>query len=167
MRVEYINPFIDAAINVIETMTSVKVQPGKPALKTSNRSFGDITGVIGLAGLGVSGNLVVSFETGCILKVVNSMLMAEYTELNDDIVDAVGELTNMICGNTTRDLNKIDASIQMASAMIIRGQNIEIQQLSQSPTITIPFATEAGSFCIDANLFTEDDAAKKGTGSQV
>lgn len=60
MRVEYINPFIDAAINVIETMTSVKVQPGKPALKTSNRSFGDITGVIGLAGLGVSGNLVAS-----------------------------------------------------------------------------------------------------------
>lgn len=161
MRAEYINPFIDAAMNVIKTMANIDVVAGKPGLKTDNRSFGDVTGVIGLAGFGISGNLVVSFEASCILKVVNAMLGCEMTELSDDVVDAVGEITNMICGNTKRDLNKLGISIQMATPMILRGQSIEISQLSQAPVITIPFTTEAGKFCIDANLYSEEDEKKK------
>lgn len=161
MRAELINPFIGAAISVIETMTNIKVEPGKPALKANNQSFGEITGIIGLAGIGVSGNLVVSFEKNCILAIVNAMLGSEYTEITEDIVDAVGEITNMICGGTKRELNKLGVTIQMASPVIIRGQNIELSQLSQAPTLTIPFSTKSGTFCIDANLFTDGDRQLK------
>ncbi|MFN8389448.1 MAG: chemotaxis protein CheX [Bdellovibrionota bacterium] len=161
MKVEYINPFLDAAMNVIKTMTAIDVQAGKPALKTNNLTFGDVSGVIGLAGTNVSGNLVVSFEKNCILKIVNTMLCADYTELTDDIVDAVGEITNMICGNTKRDLSALGISIQMATPMIIRGQNIEISQLSKAPVITIPFKTPNGMFTVDANLYTDQKGAEK------
>lgn len=164
MKVEFINPFLNAAMNVVKTMSNVEVKPGKPSLKKNNLSFGDITGVIGLAGLNVSGNLVVSFETQCILAIVNAMLSSDYKELNDDIVDAVGELTNMICGSTKHDLNVLGISIQMATPIILRGKNIEISQLSAAPVIAIPFSTPAGNFCVDANLFTGDQEKPRGKG---
>lgn len=161
MKVEYINPFLEAAINVVKTMTGIDVQPGKPSLKKNNLSFGDVTGVIGLAGDNVGGNLVVSFEKSCILKIVNTMFCSEYTEVTDEIVDAVGEITNMICGNTKRDLGALGLNIQMATPMILRGQNIEITQLSRAPVITIPFTTPHGMFSVDANLIAGEKAPAK------
>jgi CheY-specific phosphatase CheX len=40
----------------------------------------------------------------------------------------------------------------MASPVIISGKNIEIHQISNGPTITIPFETDAGRFVVEANL---------------
>lgn len=163
MKVEFINPFLNAAIKVVKTMSNIDPVPGKPSLKKNNLTFGDITGVIGLAGLNVSGNLVVSFEASCILAIVNAMFQSDYTELNNDIVDAVGELTNMICGNTKHDLNVLGISIQMATPIILQGKSIAISQLSVAPVIAIPFSTPNGSFCVDANLFT-GESEKRGKG---
>jgi chemotaxis protein CheX len=164
MKVEFINPFLTATIKVIKTMANIDPVPSKPCLKKSNLSFGDVTGVIGLAGINVSGNLVVSFETPCILAIVNAMFQSDYTELNNDIIDAVGEITNMICGNTKHDLNVLGLTIQMATPIILQGKNIAISQLSAAPVIEIPFSTPAGNFCVDANLSTGDVDKPRGKG---
>lgn len=159
MKAEYINPFINSVLNVIQTMASVMATPEAPRLKRDRATFGDVTGVIGLAGNGVSGNLVVSFTKPCILKIVNQMLGESYKEINSEIVDAVGEITNMICGNTKRELERLGVKIQMATPIILQGQKIEISQLNNAPIITVPFLTDFGTFTIDANLTVEADAA--------
>jgi len=44
------NPFIDATVNVLETMASTKAEAGKPYLKKDQVARGDVSGVIGLTG---------------------------------------------------------------------------------------------------------------------
>jgi len=95
MDVKMINPFINATLNVLETMAFVKSEAEKPYLKKNHVAQGDVSGVVGFTG-DTNGTLAVTFDELCILKIVSNMFGEEMTEVNDEIADAVGELTNMI-----------------------------------------------------------------------
>ena len=152
MDAELINPFINAALNVIETMAFTKVTPGKPSIKTTKTTYGDITGIIGLASEEVVGNMVLSFDAKAILTICGKMLYAEFTELNQDVVDAVGELTNMISGGAKAELSNKGYKFDMATPAMIIGKDVSITQLTSEPIISIPFETESGPFVIEASL---------------
>ena len=63
MDVKFINPFLDATINVIKTMAMVELKPGKPFLKKDHVARGDVSGIIGMTGE-ITGSLSVSFSFG-------------------------------------------------------------------------------------------------------
>lgn len=153
MKAEFINPFLQATKNVLETMCQTPVQPKKPMLKEGRTTYGDVTGIIGMASDSVSGCMILSFSDTCIINVVANMLMeAPKAQIDDEIVDAVGELTNMICGGAKASLAKLDHKFDLATPTMITGKGIEISTLSATPTIVIPFETEFGGFVIEANL---------------
>ena len=152
MKAEYINPFIVATTNVLKTMAQTNPSPGKPDLKKDRSTWGVVTGVIGMAGPSVSGNMVLSFDKASILEIVSKMLMEEFADITDDVVDAVGEITNMITGGAKKEFGDMGLSFDMAIPIMIKGQGVEIKQLANAPTLVIPFKTEKGSFVIEANL---------------
>lgn len=153
MKAEFINPFLNATKNVIETMAQTKTNALKPQLKTGSTTYGEVTGIIGMASDTVSGTMVVSFSEACILKIVSNMLMEEpKPKIDDEVVDAVGELTNMICGGAKAELAKLNHKFDLATPTMIVGKGVEISHYSDQPTITIPFKTDAGDFVIEANL---------------
>lgn len=153
MKVEFINPFLQSTKNVLETMCQTQAQAKKPVLKEDNNTYGDVTGIIGMASAEVSGCMIVSFSEKCIINVVANMLMEDPKDsIDDEIIDAVGELTNMICGGAKATLAKMDHKFDLATPTMITGKGVEISTLSDSPTIVIPFETEYGGFVIEANL---------------
>lgn len=152
MDAELINPFIESATNVLKTMAQTEAVPGKPRLKRNNVSWGSITGLIGMTGDDVIGNMILSFDTPCILSIASKMLMEEFVEINKDVIDAVGEITNMICGGTKKSLREHGYGVCMATPIVITGKEVALSQLTKSPIITIPFNTPAGEFVIEANL---------------
>lgn len=147
-----INPFINSAVNVISTMCSVNPTPGKPTLKEGKKTWGDVTGIIGLAGSAVMGNMMLSFEQKGVLHIVSKMLMEEIDEMNQDVIDAVGEITNMITGGAKKELSEMGMLIEMATPMVVSGKGVEINQLAASPIITVPFTFPEGAFVVEANL---------------
>lgn len=159
MQAEFINPFLNAAINVVQTIAQLKVATGKPYLKQDNKAFGAVTGVIGMSGTNVTGNMVISFEEKAILKVVSNMLFEEFTVVNDSVIDAVGEITNMICGGAKSQLAELGLNIGMASPVMLVGVGIELSQLSKTPIVVIPFDVEVGKFVVEANISV--DKSKK------
>ena len=157
MKAEFINPFLQAAKNVLETMCQTQSKAKKPLLKEDNTTFGDVTGIIGMASDNVAGCMILSFSEKCIINVVANMLMEDpKSEIDDEIIDAVGELTNMICGGAKATLAKLDHQFDLATPTMITGKGVEIATLSESPTIVIPFETEYGGFVIEANLAEKD-----------
>ncbi len=156
MKAELINPFLNATKNVLETMCQTKVSSGKPILKSDSLTYGEVTGIIGMASKEIAGCMILSFSKQCILHIVANMLMEEAKkEIDDEIVDAVGELTNMICGGAKAKLSTLDYAFDMATPTMIVGTNIELKYYTNSPTIIIPFSTEYGKFVIEANLGTK------------
>ncbi len=153
MKAEYLNPFLHATRNVLETMAQTKVANQKPYLKEGVATFGDVTGIIGMASEKLEGNMMISFPEACILQIVAKMLMeAPKEKIDDEIVDAVGELTNMICGGAKASFGKLGLSFDLATPTMVTGKGVEIHQRTDSPTIVIPFKTDFGTFVLEANL---------------
>ncbi|WP_022664729.1 chemotaxis protein CheX [Desulfospira joergensenii] len=148
MDVKLVNPFINATINVLETMAFVRVTAGKPYVKTDNQAVGDVSGVLGLTGV-ANGTISVTFEENCILTIVSKMFGETMDSLNHEIADAVGELTNMISGQARRELEDIGKVFKAAIPSVITGHNHSITHYSDGPKIAIPFNTEGGDFTIE------------------
>ncbi|PIE62640.1 MAG: chemotaxis protein CheX [Desulfobacter postgatei] len=148
MDVTLINPFINATINVLETMAFVTVTADKPYLKKDNVAVGDVTGVIGLTGV-AQGTIAVTFEEKCILAIVSNMFGEKIDTLNHDIADAVGELTNMISGQARRELDEMGKVFTATIPSVITGKKHTIRHYGGGPKIAIPFQTESGSFTIE------------------
>ena len=68
MKVEFINPFLKSTKNVLETMCQTQAKAMKPSLKEDNITYGDVTGIIGMASAKVSGCMILSFSKKCIIK---------------------------------------------------------------------------------------------------
>ena len=151
MDVKIINPFINATLNVLETMAFTKSAAGKPYLKKDNVACGDVSGVIGFTGE-KNGTVAVTFDEACILKIVSNMFGEKMTEINNEITDAVGEITNMISGQARKELEEIGKKFAGAIPTVISGKNHRVETMTKGPKVAIPFKTDAGNFTIEICL---------------
>jgi len=148
MDANIVNPFIDATVNVLATMASTRAEAGKPYLKKDQVARGDVSGVMGLTGE-TRGTISVSFTETSILAIVSNMLGEEIKEMNEEIKDAVGEITNMISGQARKKLDEQGMSLKAAIPSVIMGKNHTITHITTFPIIAIPFHTDNGEFTIE------------------
>ena len=148
MDAELINPFINATINVVETMAFIKPKAGKPYLKKVNTAEGDVTGLMGITGE-TTGTIAVTFKEESIVKIVSNMFQEEIKELNQEVTEAVGELTNIISGHARRELEENGRVFEGAVPSVITGKNHEITHITEGPIIAIPFTIHEGEFTLE------------------
>ena len=148
MKVEYINPFLNATVRVLKTMASLEVSPGKPYIKKNSNAVGDVSGIIGVTG-DTQGSLSISFTAECIKQIVSNMLGEKINEINDDVKDAVGELTNIISGDARRELYEKGLNLQGSIPTVVAGPGHEIRHVGKGPTIAIPFQSDAGPITVE------------------
>ncbi|RJR19807.1 MAG: chemotaxis protein CheX [Nitrospiraceae bacterium] len=149
MKVEFINPFLESILNVLNTMAKLEARPGKPAIKTSQIAQGDVTGLMGMASLQAKGTLAITFTEPVILEITKRMLGEELTGIDDTVTDMVGEITNMVTGGAKRILSEHGYRFDMAIPSVISGKNHVVHHKSKAPIVVIPFNTQAGSFFIE------------------
>ena len=159
MDVKYINPFLNGTLEVLKKMAFLDAVPGKASVKKDETASGDVSGIIGITGDAV-GSLALSFSEKCICKIVSNMLGEEHHEVTKDIIDAVGELTNMISGASRTQLEKIGMTVFAAIPTVVHGQGHTITHILKSPSIVIPFSTAAGPFFVDVCIKTTEPAEK-------
>lgn len=159
MNVEFINPFLQAAVTVLQTMAFTEPKVGKPFLKGKTPlSQGDITGIVGLTGV-LNGSLAVSFSDTAILQVMSNMFGEACKEINDEVRDAVGEISNMISGDARRALAEQGHHLQAAIPTVIEGKNHKICHTFPGPVLVIPFTIgEDGVFFLEV-CFEESKSA--------
>lgn len=151
MKAEYVNPFLNGAVNVLKTMAFVDPKPGKPFVKKDKMAIGDISGVIGLTG-STRGAVVVSFSRQCALNVISSMMGETYTELNDEVRDAVGEITNMVSGDARRALSELGANFEAGIPTVIVGKGHEITSMAKGMCLAIPFKIGDEDLTVEVSL---------------
>lgn len=149
MNVDYVNPFLSAAVKVLKTMAHIASQPGKPYLKNNQVAEGDISGIIGLTGE-KNGSMAVSFSKECALKLAINMVGKEFNELTNEVANAVGEVTSTIASDARADLFMRGYSFSASIPSVVTGEGHTIRHISQGPTIVMPFETEAGPFFVEA-----------------
>lgn len=151
MDATIINPIINATINVLDTMAFVKAKPGKPYLKKDDIARGDVTGVIGMTGA-AHGTVSVTFEEESILKIVSNMFGESIESVDNEVADAVGELTNMISGQARMELEQKGKVFDAAIPSVITGKGHRVIHITEGPKIAIPFSMDEGMFTIEVCL---------------
>lgn len=152
MHRQLLNPFINATTHCLSTMAQTAPVVGEPTEKQGKSTSGAVTGVLGMGGEQYTGCMIISFDELSIIAIVNRMLMENFTELTTEVVDAVGELTNMIVGAAKREFSEQGIVFDMASPLVLRGHGLVLHQLGNAPTIVLPFETGEGRFTVEANL---------------
>ncbi len=149
MDVEFINPFLNSMSSVLTTMATLSINPGGASLKQDDLPPGDVTGIISMSSPQTRGTLAISFTKPVILEITKRMLGDELSEIDDTVIDLVGEITNMVTGSAKRMLGEKGYEFDMATPIVITGVDQKISHLAKGPVIIIPFETESGTFYVE------------------
>jgi chemotaxis protein CheX len=149
MNAEFINPFIAALINVMQTMAQIELLPGKPKKKRDNTAGGQISGLIGMVGDKVQGSMSISFDEGLVLEIMQNMLGEKPDSLDSDVQDMVGEITNMICGGAKNELGQKGYDFGMATPIVVSGENHTINHQVDGKKMVMPFSHASGNLYLE------------------
>jgi chemotaxis protein CheX len=142
------NHFINATAAILYTMAGLVVTPGKFFVKHDKKPLGAITAIIGVSGDRV-GTIAVSFSHESAAALVHGMLGEDVENLEQDILDAVGEVTNMISGQARSGIAEGGISLQGSTPTLVVGTEFDIEHQTRGPVIVIPFSMPGGSFVVE------------------
>jgi len=58
------------------------------------------------------------------LAATEALVSERYDEVNDDVIDTVGELTNMIAGNAKANFEQLEMSLALPTVIV--GSNLDL-----------------------------------------
>ena len=149
LTADYINPVISATRTVFETMLDCTPVRTELVLKEKMTPKFEVSAVIGVTGK-AAGTIVLSLARCTALEVLNRMIGIEAEEINTEVCDAVGELTNMIAGTAKAKLEQLELSISIPN--IISGKDHNIHYPSNVTPICIVFDSEIGPFAVEVGF---------------
>lgn len=155
MNVEYINPFISSAVKVFDTTLSCPLTRVGLRLKDNLQPDYEVSGIIGLSGR-AAGTVVLSVSREMALNAAATMIGEPQSEIDANVVDAIGELTNMVAGGAKTLLSQFAMSISLPSVII--GKNHIISCSSKVQPICIQFDSPMGQLNVDVCLVADSSA---------
>jgi chemotaxis protein CheX len=125
MRVEYINPFVEAAFNVLKEVLDVEVKRGELYLKSTTMSIMGVAALVGLAG-DVEGRVLFDMTKETALNVAGAMNGEQFTVLDELAKATITELANMITAQAVTKLHELGFKFDLTPPALFSGENMEI-----------------------------------------
>lgn len=146
--VEFADKIINATEEIFNTMIFMEISADEPF-----SSGKQVLGCHVSAMLGLSGDLSACLAIHCPepvgLAVTGAMLGMEIEEINADVKDALGEITNMIAGGIKEAFAAEQVALELAIPTAISGTSYTISSPSGSNRVIIPFNLEQGQFFVE------------------
>jgi chemotaxis protein CheX len=114
-------------------------------VKRENAEFKDISVVIGLASEKLEGVFIVSYDKRIIFDFMKNVLGENVEEINKDVIDAGGELTNQICGVFRREFEKTGITLQASVPSIVIGKGHKIEIPSKIPRMAFLYQIDGNN----------------------
>jgi chemotaxis protein CheX len=138
MRVEYINPFVEATYSVLQEVTQLDVKRGDLYLKNSSMKIMGVAALVGLAG-DVEGRVLFDMTKQTALKIVEIMNGGEkFTTLDEMAKATITELANMITGQAVTKLHSLGFKFDLTPPALFSGENMEISNTLAVEALIVP-----------------------------
>lgn len=137
---QYIQPFIKVCTNVFKEFLNQNLEARLPYfIEKDAVTEWDVSAVIGLTGE-AKGAVVISMKENLAIKLTSILTGQEHKGLDADVVDAVGEIVNIIAGNAKQELEETFRLV-ISLPTIIKGKEHTISWAEgQARIICIPFS---------------------------
>lgn len=146
---------IDATKEVFSTMVMMDPSDDYPMKEPVNRFKCSITGMVGFAGT-YSGVISMHCPVSLAMKITSNMLGMECDEVNEDLNDAIGEISNMLGGSVKQVLSKGGLDVKLSIPTVIAGEDYTVNSLSDSDCVVIPFKVDDDKFLVGLVLKKEE-----------
>jgi chemotaxis protein CheX len=133
-----------ATCEVFSTMLGAEVSPGEAfPEKRATAPVDGVVSLIGLAGPWIgTGSISCSPSLAC--KLSEMLLMAEFESVNDEVLDAVAELTNMIIGNVKTIVEEKLGPMALSIPTVVFGRNFTARSAGSEEWTVVPFQLPDG-----------------------
>ena len=128
-----------ATQTVFETMLDSSVAFGEAYRGVhSHDSNNGVVSFIGLAGacMGIGS---IACSAACACELAGRLTMAEHAAVDEDVLDAVAELTNMILGNVKTSLEERLGPMGLSIPTVIYGRNFSSRTVGKQEWTVAPF----------------------------
>jgi len=148
--VKFLNPFIQAAVEVLKTEVAANPVRKDITLQQSSLTSDDITVFINLIG-DVYGVVMYGMSTVTCLNMVSKILGQEFKEFNALAQSGVAELGNVISGQATIRFSEAGFKSNISTPTVLNGNGVEISTLD-FPRVVVPLETQYGILTVHLAL---------------
>ena len=158
MKIEFLNPFILAAAEVLEKEVQAKVTRGDVALRKGMYISNDVTALISLVGQ-VEGPVLYGMSYDTAKRLVSQMMDGQPFEHFDELAQSgIAELANVITGLSSTRLARAGYSSVISVPMLIIGKGAHISTL-KTGRLMVPLRTQFGVFDLELALKENPNAS--------
>lgn len=147
-----------ATSEVFTTMLGVPIEAAPHSVEAD--AIQPVDGVVALVGLAGSwvgaGRISCSAALACRLS--GALLASEYHAVNEDVLDAMAELTNMIIGNVKSNLEEELGPMGLSIPTVIFGRNYQARSSGVKEWVVIPFHCDGDALDIRLALVPNERA---------
>lgn len=148
---------IQATQEVIRTMMAEEVVAGKADFQKVQAHKADVIGSVGVAGF-LSGSITLFLGRDLARVMTARLLMIEPEEVSSDeeIVDAIGEVTNMVAGNIKTHLFRKIPLFDISTPSVTMGQEVKRMSVASQLCFLVPFQWDDMQFLVEFLLVTRE-----------
>ena len=123
MRIEYINPFVDSAITILQATVTNDVKRGELTLRKNLTPMLGLAILVGLTGQ-VTGRVILDLSSELGLKIASIMNDEELTDFDELTSATLTELANMIVGSAVTKLHEMGYKFDLTPPALFKGDNL-------------------------------------------
>jgi chemotaxis protein CheX len=143
MRVEYINPFVEASFNVLKEVLGTELKRGDLYLKSSTMQIMGVAALVGLAG-DVEGRVLFDMTKETALAVASGMNSEEMKVMDDMVKATITELANMITAQAVTKLHELGFKFDLTPPALFTGDNMEVSNNLDVEALIVPMTIGPG-----------------------
>jgi len=141
-----------ATEEVFSTMLGIELAAGEPYQRPSKpEPTNGVVALIGLTGKWV-GTGSISCTGDFARKISGQLLMSEFASIDQEVLDAMGEVTNMIIGSFKNALEAEVGMLDMSIPVVVFGHNFTATSIHRADWIVVPFDCGNERFIVKACL---------------
>lgn len=150
MNVKFLNPFVEAAFEVLQAEAGIAVTRGDLSLDKHPYVTDDLTVILSLVGQ-VQGTVFYSMSADTAIRLSSQMLGEPLRELDSLAQSGLAELGNVITGRASVKLSEAGFESTISPPTLLVGRNARISTLDVARLI-VPMRGELGSVTIQLAL---------------
>jgi chemotaxis protein CheX len=159
MRAEIINPFLQAASEVLESELGSTPKRGAIGLQRSAYTSDEVTAVVAVTGE-VAGMVMFAMAESTARAMVSKMMGQDFPELDALAQSGIAEIGNVITGRAAMLLSEAGFPSDLAPPMLLIGRETMISTLDVQ-RLVIPMETEFGNIEVQVALKLSGAAARR------
>ena len=150
MNVKFLNPFVDAAHEVLSIEMHETVKRGDLRLESGSYTTDDVTVIISLVGA-VDGTVFFSLSKDSAVQFASALLGEKLPGLDRLAQSGIAELGNVIVGRASMRLAESGFESNISTPSLLMGKGANISTLDY-PRLVVPLSTSNGSMIIHLAL---------------